>query len=142
MNFLCTGTGKNSVMRFIPTKVHGVLDYLMGVLLIAAPWLLGFARGGAETWVPVILGAGVIVYSLLTDYELGIAQTISMRTHLTLDLLSGILLAASPWLFGFNEYVYMPHLILGILEIGASVTTATVPAERSHGSEHSHRHAH
>jgi hypothetical protein len=115
------------------------MDYLMGALLIAAPWLFDFADGGAETWVPVILGAGAIVYSLMTDYELGASRTISMRTHLTLDLLSGILLAASPWLFGFADYVYEPHLILGILEIGAALMTKRVPSNerRSH-----HAHAH
>lgn len=121
-----------NVMRFLPTKVHGVLDYLMGVLLIAAPWIFGFARGGAETWVPVILGVGVIVYSLLTDYEWGLSRSISMGTHLTLDLFSGILLAASPWLFGFHEFIYLPHLILGILEIGASLTTEKTPSVRVH----------
>ncbi len=47
-------------MRFIPTRLHGVLDYLVGTLLIAAPWLLNFNRGGAETWVPVILGVGAL----------------------------------------------------------------------------------
>jgi hypothetical protein len=104
------------------------LDYMMGALLIAAPWLLNFDRGGAETWVPVILGASVIIYSLMTDYELGAARGISMRTHLTLDLMSGVLLAASPWIFGFADYVYMPHLILGILEIGASLMTRREPA--------------
>ena len=83
-------------MRFIETKTHGYLDYIMGVLLIASPWLFEFAQGGAETWVPVVLGAGVILYSLLTDYELGASHRISMRTHLTLDLLGGALLAASP----------------------------------------------
>lgn len=117
------------------------MDYLMGVILIAAPWLLGFARDGAETWVPVILGAGVIVYSMLTDYEFGLSPKISMGTHLTLDLVSGVLLAASPWLFGFSEYVYLPHLILGILEIGASVVTEKTPAARS-GTDPRHRHAH
>jgi hypothetical protein len=129
-------------MRFLPTKVHGVMDYLMGVILIAAPWLLGFARGSAETWVPVILGASTIVYSLLTDYELGLSRTISMSTHLTLDLLSGVFLAASPWIFGFNEYVYLPHLILGILEIGAALTTEKTPSTVVHGASDQHRHAH
>ena len=43
-------------MRFIPTKVHGVMDYIMGILLIASPWLFIFNRGGMETWIPVILG--------------------------------------------------------------------------------------
>ena len=127
-------------MRFIPTRIHGVLDYLMGALLIAAPWLLDFADGGAETWVPVILGAGVILYSLLTDYELGASRTISMRTHLTLDLMSGILLAASPWIFGFADEVYLPHLVLGILEIGASLFTKRHPnhEKRQHKMAHSH----
>ena len=116
-------------MRFIPTRVHGYLDYLVGALLIAAPWLLGFATGGAEQWVPVALGVGALAYSLLTDYELGAIRTIPMRTHLLLDLLSGVLLAVSPWLFGFDERVWTPHLILGLMEIGAALTTRTVPYE-------------
>lgn len=130
-------------MKMLSTKAHGVLDYLVGILLIVAPWLLGFARGGAETWGPVILGAGAIVYSLLTNYELGVFRTISMRTHLTLDFISGVFLAASPWIFGFNDYVYLPHLILGLFELGAVAITETVPArghERITGREHRHAH--
>jgi hypothetical protein len=115
-------------MRWIGTKTHGYLDYIMGMLLIAAPWIFGFARDGAETWVPVILGAAVILYSLLTDYELGLSPVISMRTHLMLDLAGGVLLAASPWIFGFANYIWQPHLIFGILEIGAALMTKLVPS--------------
>jgi hypothetical protein len=114
-------------MRFIPTRVHGYLDYMMGLLLIAAPWLFDFTDGGAKQWVPVILGASTIVYSLMTDYELGVSRTISMPTHLTIDLVSGIFLAISPWLFGFADEIYAPHLIFGILEIGAALTTKREP---------------
>ena len=110
-------------MRFIPTKTHGYLDYIVGLLLIAAPWLFDFYRDGAETWVPVILGVATFIYSLMTDYELGASKMISMRTHLTIDLVSGIFLAASPWIFGFDEYVWAPHLIVGIFEIVASLCT-------------------
>ncbi|MCW3074750.1 MAG: hypothetical protein JWP69_1819 [Flaviaesturariibacter sp.] len=119
-------------MRVIGTKAHGVLDYLMGALLIAAPWIFNFDRGGAETWIPVILGASAILYSLFTDYEMGASRQISMRTHLGLDLMSGILLAASPWLFGFADYVYTPHLVLGLLEIGASLLTKRHPVNERH----------
>lgn len=115
-------------MRFIPTRVHGMLDYGMGVLLIAAPWLFGFARGGAETWLPVVLGLGVILYSLFTDYELGVVRKLSMSAHLTMDGLGGALLAVSPWLFGFSDYVWVPHLILGLAEIGAALFTRKVPS--------------
>jgi hypothetical protein len=114
-------------VRFIPTRVHGALDYIVGVLLVAAPWLFGFDRGGAETWVPVVLGAGAILYSLFTDYELGVVRRIPMPVHLTLDLASGVLLAVSPWLFGFADYVWAPHLVLGLFEVGVSLTTQKTP---------------
>lgn len=128
-------------MRWIGTRTHGYLDYIMGVLLIAAPWIFGFARDGAETWVPVLLGAAVILYSLLTDYELGVSPTLSMRTHLMLDLVGGALLAVSPWLFGFANYIWEPHLIFGILEMGAALMTKQVPTieRRQH---HHHTTAH
>jgi hypothetical protein len=119
-------------MRFIGTKTHGYLDYIMGALLIAAPWIFDFSRGGAETWVPVVLGTGVILYSLLTDYELGVSPQISMRTHLMLDLVGGALLAVSPWLFGFADYVWGPHLIFGLLEMGAALMTVRTPGTDRH----------
>ena len=110
-------------MKLLPTKVHGALDYIVGLLLIVAPWLFGFARGGAETWIPVILGLSAFIYSMLTDYEWSVSQKLSMKTHLTLDALSGIFLAASPWIFHFNDYVYLPHLVVGLFEIVAAAIT-------------------
>jgi hypothetical protein len=132
-------------MKILSTRTHGVLDYLVGILLIASPWIFNFARDGAETWVPVTLGAAAIVYSLLTNYEMGAFKTFSMRTHLNLDMLSGAFLAISPWIFGFNEYVFLPHLILGIVEIGVPLMTNPVPAHSENANETSdgvHRHAH
>lgn len=115
-------------MRFIPTRVHGVIDYLTGLLLIAAPWLLGFSDNAPATWVPVLLGAGVILYSLLTNYELGVFKTISMPAHLWLDALGGLFLAVSPWLLDFDERVFLPHLLVGAFEVVMSFITRTRPA--------------
>jgi hypothetical protein len=111
----------------LPTRVHGMLDYLLGALLIAAPWLFGFAAGGAEQWVPVALGAGVLLYSAFTDYELGLVKKLQMPAHLLLDALGGLLLAASPWMFGFDERVWMPHVIVGLIEVVTAAITNTVP---------------
>lgn len=121
------------------------MDYLVGVLLIAAPWIFDFARGGAETWVPVILGIGAIVYSLMTNYEMGAAKMISMKTHLAFDFISGAFLAVSPWIFGFNEYVYLPHVIVGIVEMGTALMTDPIPqhaTNRTTVTGRTHRHAH
>lgn len=114
-------------MRFIDTKIHGYIDYLMGLFLIVSPWIFGFADGAAAQWVPIILGVGTITYSLVTDYELGLLKVIPMKGHLMIDLIAGIFLAASPWIFGFADDVFLPHLILGILEIGASLMTKEHP---------------
>ncbi|MEI6945904.1 SPW repeat protein [Paraflavisolibacter sp. H34] len=112
------------------------MDYIVGALLIAAPWIFNFANNGAETWVPVILGAGAILYSLMTDYELGVRKSLSMRTHLGLDLVSGLLLAVSPWLFGFAEDIYGPHLIFGLLEMGVALVTKTHPVHEREVHRH------
>jgi hypothetical protein len=115
-------------MRFLSTRLHGVLDYLVGLLLIAAPFVFHFGRGGPEQWVPVGLGAAVIVYSLLTDYELGVVRKIGMPAHLWLDALGGAFLAASPWIFGFDQQVCRPHLIVGLLEIVVAFFSNTIPS--------------
>ena len=112
-------------MRFIETKTHGYMDYLMGILLIVLPGLMGLDMNSAQSIVPMVIGVMTIVMSLMTAYELSVTNIIPMSTHLMIDLLSGIVLAASPWIFGFADEVYMPHLILGILEIGASLMTKT-----------------
>ena len=122
-------------MRFIPTGAHGVVDYLMGVVLVGAPYVLGFglnpetglAVNNAATYVPVTLGFALILYSLLTNYELGVVRRIPMRVHLGLDAASGALLALSPWLFGFASIIWIPHVILGLIEAGTALFTETVP---------------
>ncbi len=125
-------------MKIISTKTHGMLDYIMGIVLIASPWIFGFADNATAKWIPIILGVGMLLYSLMTNYELGMSKTISMKTHLTLDTIAGIFLAASPFIFGFSDDVYAPHLILGILEIGAAMMTKTAPSTNLRNAGHSH----
>jgi hypothetical protein len=116
---------KHTIMRFIDTKTHGFMDYLVGIFLIASPWIFKLDPGAPEGIIFIILGAMAIVYSLITKYELGIIKILPMKAHLALDVLSGIVLAASPWLFDFADRVYLPHLILGLIEIGAGLMTRT-----------------
>src|SRR3954462_115027 len=114
-------------MKILSTKVHGALDYIVGLLLIVAPWLFGFANGGAEMWVPVILGIMAFLYSMITDYEWSVTQKLPMKTHLVMDAVSGIFLAASPWIFHFSDVVYVPHVVVGIFEVLAAVMTDPTP---------------
>lgn len=126
-------------MRFITTQAHGWIDYIVGVVLIVAPWLFGFAAGGPETWVPVVLGLGIIVYSLLTDYELGAVKLIPMNVHLGIDIVVGIVLLVSPWLFGFAELIWWPHVLVGLVTIAAGLFTETRPRRGAGEREHERR---
>jgi hypothetical protein len=107
-----------------------MLDYPLGLLLMALPWLGGFADNGAAMWTPVIAGVAMVGLSAFTAYEAGLVRTIPMSAHLIADGALGLLLAASPWLFGFADVVYLPHLILGLGEIGAAAMTQTKPGRR------------
>jgi hypothetical protein len=121
-------------MRFLPTRVHGVLDYLWAVLLAATPWALGSDLASPEARVAWVFAAGAFLYSLLTDYELGVFRTFSMRAHLALDIAGGLLLAASPWLFGFADRVRGPHLAFGLFSVFAGLVTETRPRRYAGGT--------
>lgn len=118
-------------MRFVPTRIHGVADWLLGALLIALPWILGLDRSSAEGQVPMALGVAGLVVTFFTDHEVGIVRRIPMSGHLLVDGLSGAFLTASPWLFGFADRVWMPHVILGITEVIAALVTQLQPADRA-----------
>jgi len=88
--------------RLIPTKVHAGMDYTVGLLLVVAPWIFGFAdESSAATWISVIAGVAMIGMSTITNYEGGfLGHVIMMRMHLITDAVLGLFLAVSPWLFG------------------------------------------
>lgn len=110
----------------ISTKTHGYLDYLMGILFIILPFLIEMP-GEASGTILTILGVATILYSLMTDYELGVAKFLSMRAHLGIDLAAGIFLIAAPWIFGFAEDGFWLFVILGVVEILASLMTSKEP---------------
>ena len=90
-------------MRFIPTRFHAPLNYIVGAALIAAPWIFQFSDHTAATVVPIVLGIGLIAYSLFTNYELGVWKVAPTAVHNLIDVVAGAFLALSPWLFGFAD---------------------------------------
>ncbi len=124
-------------MSIISTKTHGILDYLTGIVLIIAPWVFNFSESGSATAVSITFGAIMIMGSIMTRYEVGAVPLIPMRAHLLIDILSGIVLALSPWLFKFSDYVYLPHLLIGLMEVTVALLTAKEPSRGyKYGTSH------
>lgn len=126
--------------KFIPTKVHGVLDYLVGIALIFAPWLFNFSQvGGAAVIIPMVLGVGLIAYSLFTKYEWGLIKIVGMPYHLIIDIIASLFLIASPFIFGFYNMdmwnVWVPHVVVGIAVVIVVIFSQTQPADPALKSE-------
>ncbi|MGH7458283.1 MAG: SPW repeat domain-containing protein [Longimicrobiaceae bacterium] len=114
-------------MPAISTRVHGLLDYLLGACLLGSPFLLGLDPGELEAWVPMALGAVLIGYSLFTGYEYGALKRIDPQLHLWLDAGLGLVLAVSPWLIGFYREAWVPHLAVGALLVVSAGFSHTIP---------------
>jgi hypothetical protein len=113
-------------MRFIPTRLHAPLDYIVGAVLVAAPWIFQFSGDAAATAVSIVLGIGLITYSLFTNYELGVWKVAPMAVHNLIDVVAGALLAASPWIFGFageGASYWLPFVVIGVAAIFLGLTT-------------------
>ncbi len=118
-------------IRFIPTRVHGVLDYVHGAALLAAPELLRTKDESRAVLVSRMAGGGASASTLMTDFELGAVKAIPMPVHLVLDAVSGALLAGAPWLLGYangGTRYWLPHAFVGVAEVLAAATTKTKPS--------------
>jgi hypothetical protein len=88
--------------------------------------------------VTVVLGIGLIAYSLLTDYELGAWKVAPMAVHNLIDVIAGAVLALSPWLFGFADEgtnAWAPLVVVGLAAIFLGLTTKQsggYPYRRAH----------
>jgi hypothetical protein len=112
-------------MNVLSTRIHGILDYVLALLMISTPWLMKYEEGSNQQWLIISIGCVALLYSLCTDYEFGFLEELEVRTHLLLDFLVGILLILSPWLFGFYDKAYAPYIVLGVIEILSTVFTTT-----------------
>lgn len=88
-------------MRFIPTRLHGFADYAVGALVIALPFYFGWLGPGRIAFIAI--GAVVIVYSGLTDYELGLVRYLRIRFHPLLDAIFGVAMVALPLVWGIPD---------------------------------------
>lgn len=91
------------MIRFLPRRAHGAIDYLYAAAVAAAPSVAGFRGDPTPTWLAYALALGVIAASLVTRYEWGVWRLLPYRLHLIGDAAFGLLALAAPFLFGFSS---------------------------------------
>jgi purine-cytosine permease-like protein len=102
----------------ISLRVHNILDYVIGAFLVLSPSIFGFSSVNAARDTFLVLGFGLIGYSLLTDYRYSIAKLISLGIHMFMDVILGAVLMIAPWVFGYRPYITssqtLLHFVLGL----------------------------
>jgi hypothetical protein len=123
-------------MQFISTKYHAVLDYIIGTALICTPWIFYKWDNSLPMWVLSFAGIWLISYSLVTRYEYSLLKIIPMPFHLTLDMALGMGLIGSPWFFGFENQLWIPHIGFGLMQILITIFSSPKRAHQLYTGYH------
>ena len=112
----------------VPAFVHGIVEYLAAILLIAAPFLFDFSEDAA-TAVSVILGVLILIIAASTEWKTGLIQSIPVVAHVMLDYVIAIFLIAAPFILGFDDDAAF-FIVLGVVLLLLTIATRFVPEER------------
>jgi hypothetical protein len=90
-----------SLVRLLPAWLHAIADYAVAGTLIVAAVLVGGSTEAVATG--IVIGAVVLVVSMLTRYPLGVVKVLPFTVHSAGDYLATALLFASPFALRFND---------------------------------------
>lgn len=113
----------------ISRQMHGIADYAYASLMFTAPQIVKFEDEEKAKRVCQVVGAGVMVATMLTKAEWGLAKVIPFKTHLFLDVAVSLFSLAAPWIFGFANNAKARNTFLAMGTVGAVVTSLTKPEE-------------
>jgi len=113
-------------LRFLSSANHGIVDYVAGIALIIAPFILKL--GGSNPlalWISVATGIIVIIVSLATKYQYGVFKLIPFDGHLILDLLAATSFMFVPVLLkleGIEEAYFYINAVTVYLVVAVTAT--------------------
>ena len=113
-----------SLVRFLPAWFHAIADYAVGITLIAVALIVGGT--GAAVATGVVVGAVVLVVSMLTRYPLGVAKVLPFTVHSAGDYLAAALLVLAPFVLGFTDTdggLAAFYIVAGLAVLAVSLVT-------------------
>lgn len=101
-------------MKFLSVKLHGIIDYIAAIGLILGPIIL-FPVGTSPfvSTFPMIAGAALIMYSLITDYSSSVRRLLPFPLHLAIDFVAGLTFFALAFLLSLTGIAQLFYLIMG-----------------------------
>lgn len=111
----------------IPVAVHGIIEYLAGVLFIAAPYLFDFEATRATT-LSIVVGVVILVVAAVSKGPTGLIDELPVSAHVLLDFVLAVFLIAASFLFGFSEDAKATafFIVLGVVHLLLTIATRFV----------------
>jgi hypothetical protein len=113
-----------SLVRFLPAWFHAIADYAVGITLIVVAVAVGGSSAAVATG--VVVGAVVLLVSMLTQYPLGVAKVLPFTVHSAGDYLAAALLVIAPFALGFTDTdggLSAFYVIAGVAVLAVSLVT-------------------
>ena len=110
-----------SLVRVLPAWFHAIADYAVGVLLIVVAIAAG--NGAGEVGLGVVVGATVLLVSMLTKYPLGVAKVLPFTVHSGGDYLAAALLIVGPAILGITGGIAAFYVVMGVAVLAVSLIT-------------------
>jgi hypothetical protein len=79
-----------------PTRWQDWVNVVLGVWLVASPWMLGFSDHETAALVAWLGGAAVVVFA-------GVGAYMQEAWEEAITVVLGLLLMGAPWAFGFTD---------------------------------------
>jgi uncharacterized membrane protein len=100
------------MLRSLGAVSHGIIDYLMVIILAIGPGVAGFS--GKQAVFCYILAAVHFVMTVLTRFPLGAVKIIGFPLHGAIEALVSILLIVLPWIANFAAGVHSRNFFIAI----------------------------
>ena len=113
-----------SLVRLLPAWFHALADYAVGAGLIIIAIAVGGSAGAVATG--VVVGATVLLVSMLTRYPLGVAKVLPFTVHSAGDYLAAALLLVAPFALNFHSGdtgLTAVYIVAGIAVLAVSLVT-------------------
>jgi len=114
-----------SLVRLVPAWLHAIGDYAAGLVLL----IVGAAATDASDkarWTGIVLGAALILVSLITRYPGGLIKAVPFPLHSAGDYLGGILAIVAPFALDFwdtDKGVSTTYIVVGAVVLALSLVT-------------------
>lgn len=112
--------------------LHGAVEYVAGIIFVAAPFLFGF-ESDAATAASIVIGIGILVVAASSEGPTGLAKVIPVAIHVVLDFAVVVVLIAAPFLFGFSDEGAPTafFIVVGVAHLLVTIATRFLPARES-----------